>query len=391
MKSIFKILMCVVCGVGVLSCEIDNYDSPDAQFYGTIIDENTNEPIQQDLIEGSRIDIVELGYQNPNTRQIRFHSDGTFKEANLFTGQYEVQALRGNFMLVEKDTIDINGDTEYNILTQPYLRIENTEISFDSIKGIVTALFNIEQVSGNPIEYVSLMADLNSNVSNTMRAAMVKQDINAIVSSDQLFRLQMSTENLVSGKDYFFRIGALISGISQAKHNYSVPVKLNIDNSHVVPDIAIPGNVIDDCESLDGWQSGGFELSLDTDKKEGEYSLKATGTGVVIIQKIFSEPFNTGVSKENGYLAFNMYVENTAVFGDSDNQFELTSSGGPDVHEISWKFKDMNLFNGWNKVELSLAGATDLDLSAVNFIRFYHTGITGPITVKFDNIRFYEK
>ncbi len=391
MKNILKIITVFVFFSGVISCELDNYDVPNAQFFGSILDGDTNEPIEQDLIEGSKIDIIELGFENPVTRQIRFHSDGTFKENNLFSGQYEVQALRGNFVPTEMAVIDIDGRTEYNFISKPYIRIKNFEVSFDTLRGIVTARFSLDQVSSNPVGTVSLFADPNSNVSSTLRSLAVEKEINAVVSPEQVFVLQMSTENLNSGKDYYFRAGALISGVSQAKANYGPSEKLYIDNSSVVPDLPIPGKVLDDCESLDGWQTGGFSLSLDSDSKEGDYSLKAKGSGVVILQKTFA-PFDTEVTKDYGYLAFDLYVEDIGVFGNGTNQLEITSSGGPDVNEVNWSIDEMNLFNGWNKVELSLAKAgDDVDLSAINFLRLYDVGLTGSIDIKIDNIRFYEK
>lgn len=391
MKNILKALILIVFCASVMSCELDNYKDPDAQFFGSILDEATNEPIEQDLIEGSRIDMIELGYENPTTRQIRFHSDGTFHENNLFSGQYEMQALRGNFIPTEIASIDIEGKTEYNFISSPYIRIENFEISFDTLKGVVTARFTLDQVSSNPVKTIKLMVDPNPNVSNSLRTLAVEKQINAVVSQEQVFVLQMSTENLDSEKNYYFRVGALISGVDQAKENYSSPILMYIDNSSVVLDLAIPGNVIDDCESLDGWNTGGFTLSLDTDKKEGDYSLSVMGSGVVMMQKEFA-PFDTEVTKENGYLAFDLYVENTEVFGAGDTQFEISSSGGPDIGEVNWNVSEMNLFNGWNKVELSLKKAGgDVNLNAINFLRWYHTGLTGPVSIKIDHIRFYEK
>jgi hypothetical protein len=334
---------------------------------------------------------VEQGFENPNTRQIRFHSDGTFQENNLFSGKYEVQALRGNFFTTEKEMIDIKGKTEHIFRTRPYIRIQNVSVTFDEIRGEVTGEFTLDQVSGNAVTSVHLIADRNPNVSTLMRSTMATQDVNAVVTPDRKFQLKLSTENLVSGKDYYFRAAALISGIGEAKHNYSAPIKLFIDNSNVIPDLPIPGKVIDACESLDGWASN-FALSIDEiDKKEGNGCLKAEGEGVVIFQKGF-DPFDTEVTRANGYLAFDLFVSDLSMFGPGNNQFELTSSGGPDVNEVSWDIAEMGLNNGWNKVELSLAKAgNDVDLSALTFIRMYHTDLQGPVVVKIDHIRFYAK
>ena len=378
------------------ACVLDNYDAPDAQFYGSIIDEDTNTPIQQDLLEGSRIDFVEQGFEFPNTRQIRFHTDGTFRENNLFSGTYEVQALRGNFFTTEKELIDIKGKTEHFFRTRPYIRINDVEVTFDDIRGEVTAGFTLDQVSTNPVGSVSLIADRNPNLSNSLRSAMASQNVNAVVPPDRKFQVKLSTENLVSGKDYYFRVAALISGIGEAKHNYSEPVRLAIDNSRVIPDLPIPGKVIDACDALTGW-GGGWALSLDeNDKKEGTACLRAErveGGHDVVFQKAFA-PFDTEVNRENGYLAFDLYVSDVSrVDPNIHHQFELTSAGGPDVNEVYWSIQEMGaLNNGWNKVELSLAKAgADVNLSAVNFIRFYHLDIPIGVVIKIDHIRFYSK
>ena len=230
-------LLLFACGLLICclsSCEIDNYDAPDAAFYGSVIDDATNQPIQQDLIDGSRIDFIESGFINPNTRQIRFHSDGTFRENNLFSGTYEVQALRGNFFPSEILTVNINGATEYNFRALPYIRIHDVNVTFNEMDGIVTSTFRLEQVATNPVGSVFLYADRNANVSSSIFAARATALVNAAVPPEQVFRLELSTAALVSGKDYYFRVGALISDIGEAKQNFSEPVRLRIDNSKVV-------------------------------------------------------------------------------------------------------------------------------------------------------------
>jgi hypothetical protein len=392
MKSKITVYASLLLGLSLGSCELDNYDAPDAQFFGSITDDDTNEPIQQDLIEGSRIDFVETGFENPNTRQIRFHTDGTFRENNLFSGVYEVQALRGNFFSTEKTAIDIQGKTEYHFRALPYIRIQNVDVTFDEIKGIVTASFTLDQVSGNAVASVHLIADRNPNVSYFLRSAMVSQDVNAVVSPERTFRLEMSTENLDSGKDYFFRVAALISGIGEAKHNYSVPVRLTIDNSKVVPEPPIIGKVLDACESTAGWLCN-FALSLDaSDKREGSYSLKAEGTDAFVLFKVF-EPFDTEVTRENGVLALDLYVSDVSMLGPGNNQIQITSSGELDINAVFWTFNEMgDLNNGWNKVELSLSKAgNDVNLQAINYFMFYDLNLQGSVVFKLDNIRFYSK
>jgi hypothetical protein len=152
---------------------------------------------------------------------------------------------------------------------------------------------------------------------------MVSQAVNAVVGPERTFRLEMSTENLVSGKDYFFRVAALISGIGEAKHNYSVPIRLTIDNSNVEPEPLAIDEVLDACESLDGWDSGGFTLILDAfDQKKGCYFLKTEGACVVVSRKEFA-PFDTEATRKNGVRALNLYVSDISLLRPGDNQFEI--------------------------------------------------------------------
>jgi hypothetical protein len=370
---------------------VDNFKGPDAQFFGSIIDDETNEPIQQDLIEGSRIDFIELGYPTPPTRQMRFNTDGTFRNNNLFAGTYEVRAVRGNFFPTEKETVKVQGATEHHFRSLPYIRIKNVSITFDELNGKVIATCNLERVSPNAVASIHLLADKNPNVAWNMRGMTATQTIGKAVSAETVFKIELSSLDLDSGTDYYFRIAALIANVGEAKHNYSEVIKLSIDNSKVIPQES-RGKILDDCESLTGWASGGFALSLDgNDKKQGDYSLKADGTGVVVYQKAFT-PFDTEVPKDAGYLAFSLYISDASLINmAADGQIEITSSGQPDVQELSWLFRNLDLHSGWNNLELKLSDGNDagVNLRAINFMRIYHTGLTGPMIFKLDNVRFY--
>jgi hypothetical protein len=379
------------------SCELDNYDAPNAKIFGKIIDSETGEAIQQEILEGSRIDYVELGdFENPPTQQMRFKTDGSYRNDLMFSGKYHIQARRGNFFILPPDTIQVKGETEYNIVTEPYIRIKNVSYTIEG-RDIV-ASFQLEQIADYPVKSIALFADVNPNVSQSLRKLANVAEINRRANPEEQFVLKMKIDPFMDiipeGKpSFYFRVGALISEMPEAKYNYSEPESIEIDYASLPPvEPEIPGNVIDDCESLDGWNSGGFQLSLDTDAKEGNFSLKADGQGVVIYQKVF-EPFDTQVDKETGTLALSLFILDTGPIKAGDSSIEITSSGGPDVGELAWRFgEDFEINNGWNKLELKLkdgrAGG-DIDLSAVNFIRIYHTAISAPVVFKIDNIRFY--
>jgi hypothetical protein len=160
----------------------------------------------------------------------------------------------------------------------------------------------------------------------------------------------------------------------------------------LIDDPVRPGKMWDACESLDGWRQTG--ISLDgNDAREGSYCIKFSGQTTEFLVKS-SAPFDTEVSKENGYMAFSLYVDDVTSFGTLSGQFEITSSGRADTEEIHWNIPQLNLVNGWNEVELKLSEAADYqssaNLHALNFLRFYCTSMTRAMTVKIDRIRFYE-
>jgi len=226
---------------------MDNYDAPDAQFYGSVIDIDTDQPIQQDKVNGSMIHYVELGLTYQMIQQMPFETDGTFRDNLFFSGKYEVEATRGNFYPTEPKIIEIHGKTEHVFRTRPYIRINDVELTYDEVRGRMTAEFTLDQVSTNKVESIHLMADRNAGTSFYLQSAMKTAVVDEVVAPTQKFSLTLPTTNFVSGKDYYFRVAAMISGIPEAKHNYSAPVKFTMDNSRYVevPRREVYANMID--------------------------------------------------------------------------------------------------------------------------------------------------
>ncbi len=209
------------------ACELDNYDAPDAKFFGSIIDSDTNEPIPQDLIQGSVIDYVELGFENPQIQHLRFKADGTFRNNLMFSGSYAVQPVRGNFFEVPVDTIEIGGDTEYTFSALPYIRVNDVSIEINDDTSKVIATFKLEQVSTAPIKSLMLVGDLSPSVGIGIRAATQGANVNAVVDPSQVFTIELRTKSLERGRDYFFRVCAVID-LPEAKYNFCPAVRLGI-------------------------------------------------------------------------------------------------------------------------------------------------------------------
>ena len=61
-----QLALFTACGLS----DIDNYEGPNATISGGLYDVETGELIQQDIIRGSQIEYIELGFKNPQTQYI---------------------------------------------------------------------------------------------------------------------------------------------------------------------------------------------------------------------------------------------------------------------------------------------------------------------------------
>ena len=234
-KSIFKTISLSLLATLICGCEIDNYKQPDASLFGKVIDKETGEAILQDIGgEGSQLEYIEQGFATTSSRYLNFKTDGTFCEKNMFKGQYEIKANRTNFHVLPSTLVDVNGDTEFNIVTLPYCRVKVKELTFQEEKQRVLARFSVDRTTNDNLKKVGLFCDQNKNVSASInndgdRSCII--DVNRAVTSEEEFTIKMPLTALDSAS-YWFRLGALTS-VSEAKWNYSDAVQLNIIKKEV--------------------------------------------------------------------------------------------------------------------------------------------------------------
>lgn len=234
--SMKKILLYIVFVVGVLSfvsCELDNYDGPNATFKGAFIDNVTGDTVQSDIIDGAKIQLIEMGYENPPTQFFTVKADGTFMDKMMFANTYVVLPIpNGNFVpQLEADTIQIEGVTTYNFDVQPYIRIKDASITVEGAK--VTAKFKLERTTPSKVKEIGLYGHRSPSVGQRLQDGSEVDKFRGsagLVSPDEEFTLILDLgrdKDFVSGESYFFRIGAL-SDTDQAKYNYVKPVRLEI-------------------------------------------------------------------------------------------------------------------------------------------------------------------
>lgn len=104
MKKILLLISC--CFFALVSCEIDNYDGPDASIHGSIIDEVTGELVGTDIENGSSIIVREHGFTNPADQYWSIMNTGEYRNNMVFAATYDVRFENCNFYPFEiKDSV----------------------------------------------------------------------------------------------------------------------------------------------------------------------------------------------------------------------------------------------------------------------------------------------
>lgn len=211
------------------ACEVDNYPGPNAALSGSFIDIETNELILQDVIRGTMIELREHGYDPVTPQYLKVKNDGTYANTLLFANTYTVQPVRGNFIAVDPQDFEIKGNASLDFQVIPYIRIKESSIVRNGDK--IVATFKLQQNVENNISKFGLYVHSDPNVGEPFRLIAVENNINAVADPDEVFSLELdipsNSSTLVTGRHYYFRIGALI-GIGEAKLNYAPVVKISI-------------------------------------------------------------------------------------------------------------------------------------------------------------------
>jgi hypothetical protein len=233
--GIFSLSMLVLC-----SCEKDNMEGPNARFFGSIKDSLDGSLVETDLINGSSIDAFEQGFESPVLQRWVIMNTGEFRNNLVFANTYNFKLQNGNFFPYDVNGVEIRkGDNQRDFQVVPYLRLRDVLINYDQATKKITATAKIrpgkpgvnlrtvrlyafsDQYVGEPIKFnIGGSSIQNFTPSKTIEEETVQLTIDAGANANFL----------VSGREYFFRIGALadISGVGTIRHNYAPVVKIKL-------------------------------------------------------------------------------------------------------------------------------------------------------------------
>ncbi len=231
MKRIILLLSCAT--FLFAGCQVDNYDAPDAQVYGSFLDEKTGELVGTDIENGNSIIVVEQGFENPSNQYWNIKNTGEYRNNFVFSAMYDIKFENCNFYPFSQNDVKIKkGENRLDFTVTPYIRVVNPSIVKEN--GKIVAKFRLEAGKSEVrLNSVQLFAFSDMWVGNSVKYSLSggtdKQSFeNIAINSSTEYTLTIDlAENKNSfkytGKNYYFRIGALasVSGVGTVRHNYS--------------------------------------------------------------------------------------------------------------------------------------------------------------------------
>jgi hypothetical protein len=212
-----------------VSCGEADEETFDATLYGSVIDSETGERILQEEPNGSSIQLItaDTGVVRTQT-SIPFKMEGSYHFTRIHSGNYMIQAPNGNFYPPEPRIMNLKGDTQYDLVVQPYARIKEEEISYDATKAKIRAKFHID--SKEKISKMVLLCNQSSRVSWGLQTASAQDASDKVFEVDEEASLVLKTQGLTNGK-YFVRIGVLAQNAPTNMYNYSPSYPVTVDNT----------------------------------------------------------------------------------------------------------------------------------------------------------------
>jgi hypothetical protein len=133
MKKIYYLLMVML---SIAGCSIDNYEAPNANLTGKVIDNATGDMIENGGVNsGTIIQIFEGDSKQPILSQS--FPDGHFVNAALYPGNYKLFAVGAFQMVGDTMKITISRNTEVEIKVLPNIRLKATLVSRDGTSATV--------------------------------------------------------------------------------------------------------------------------------------------------------------------------------------------------------------------------------------------------------------
>lgn len=235
MKRILNILLIPFSIFVLTACEIfhlDNYDGPNASFYGGIKDAETGELVETDIQNGSAIRAYELGWPTEAALTWVIKQNGEFRNDMAFAAHYKIEFINCNFFPFTIEDLEIkSGDNQHDFQATPYIRINNVNIRKEG--NSIVATFNLQagkpEVKLSAIRlyaftdiYVGEQVKFETQGTNSRQTFSPAKEIDNTTYTLRI-ELDENTNLFKYNRNYYFRVGALasVSNVGTVRYNYA--------------------------------------------------------------------------------------------------------------------------------------------------------------------------
>ncbi len=240
MKKLFLLLVPAL-AFAMTSCEIDNYEAPNAEVHGFFVDSKDGSYVGTDIENGNQITVYEQGFASESAQTWRVTNTGEYTNKMVFAATYRVAFSNTNFYPYtgDEEWVVKKGKNERNFEVTPFLRVVNPQITKNG--SVITATFKIEKGNasdaGITLNEVRLFAWSDKWVGNQLKFDITDENAykvfdGAEVDPNETYTLTIDTNDYPGyfpyAMNYYFRIGvqAKGSGYGTIRHNYSPLVKI---------------------------------------------------------------------------------------------------------------------------------------------------------------------
>jgi hypothetical protein len=243
MKNICNTLFLIIfLTMVVTSCQKDDFPGPDAQVFGAIKDSLNASLVEQDIQTGSQIEVQELGFPTLVSQFWVIENSGEYRNNFVFSNNYDIYMRNGNFFPYTLNSVVIKpGENSLDFQVVPYIRVKNVSITRNTVTNKIDATFTLE--AGKPsvkVKSIQLYAFTDIYVGAQIKFATAGTGFSQTFSPTVLINpattytlsidLAANTTLFKTGRDYYFRVGALadLIGVGTIRTNYAPYVKISL-------------------------------------------------------------------------------------------------------------------------------------------------------------------
>jgi hypothetical protein len=225
------------------SCEIDNYEEPNAEVHGYFYDSKDGKTlIGTDIIDGNSIGVYEQGFASEARQTWYVDNTGEYRNKRVFAATYRIEFINTNFYPYEGDQMWTvkKGKNERDFIVTPYIRINDASITYDATTDQIIAKCKLEaggdDITLNQIRlFVFTDKWVGNRINSGIQGSAVINGGGQPIDPTKEYTLTINRKDnpdfFKYSRNYYFRIGARAQGPSKygtIRHNYSPLVVIKI-------------------------------------------------------------------------------------------------------------------------------------------------------------------